>query len=111
LKHHQVALGSDPDGELHDQSKWHHASIVGMLLYLANNTRLDISFSVSQVARYNNHPKRSHASAVQMILRYLKRTADMGLIVKLGGTYHLKIWVDSDFAGLQMNTQLCQIQT
>jgi hypothetical protein len=97
---HQVALGSDPDGELHDQSKWHYASIVGMLLYLANNTRPDISFAVSQVARFNNNPKKSHASAVQMILRYLKRTYDKGLIVKPDGTYNLKIWVDADFAGL-----------
>jgi hypothetical protein len=97
---HQVALGSDPNGEPHDQSKWHYASIVGMLLYLANNTRPDISFAVSQVARFNNNPKKSHASAVQMILRYLKRTADKGIIVRPDGTYNLKIWVDADFAGL-----------
>jgi hypothetical protein len=97
---HQAALGSDPQGEPHDQTKWHYASIVGMLLYLANNTRPDISFAVSQVARFNNNPKKSHASAVQMILRYLKRTADKGIIVKPDGTYNLKIWVDADFAGL-----------
>jgi hypothetical protein len=68
-----------------------------MLLYLANKKRPDISFAVSQVARFNNNPKKSHASAVQMILRYLKRTADKGLVVKLDGTYNLKIWVDVDF--------------
>jgi hypothetical protein len=68
--------------------------------YLANNTRPDISFAVSQVARFKNRPKKSHASAVQMILRYLKRTADKGLVVKSDGTYDLKIRVDADFAGL-----------
>jgi hypothetical protein len=68
---------------LHDMSKWHYASIVGMFLYLAINTRPDIRFAESQVARFYNDPKKSHASAVQMILRYLKRTADKGLV----GTY------------------------
>lgn len=96
----QVSLGADPDGEPHDQSKWHYASIVGMLLYIANNTRPDISYAVSSVARFVNNPKKSHASAVQTILRYLKRTQNMGIIVKPDGTFDLKVWVDADFAGL-----------
>jgi hypothetical protein len=96
----QASLGTDPDGEDHDQSKWHYSSIVGMLLYIANNTRPDISFAVSSVARFVNSPKKSHASAVQTILRYLKRTEEMGIIVKPNGTFDLKVWVDADFAGL-----------
>ncbi len=96
----QVALGTDPDGELHDKSKWHMASIVGMLLYVANNTRPDISYAVSSVGRFVNNPKKSHASAVQTILRYLKRTQDQGIIVKPNGSFDLKCWVDADFAGL-----------
>ena len=34
----QCALGSDPNGELFDQSEWSYASVVGMLLYVSNNT-------------------------------------------------------------------------
>jgi hypothetical protein len=45
-----AALGIDPDGEPYQES-WNYPSIVGMLLYLATNTRPDISFAVSQVAR------------------------------------------------------------
>jgi len=96
----QIALGSNPEGEPFDQKKWAYASIVGMLLYLANNTRPDITFAVSQVARFTHSPKKSHAAAVEMILRYLKGTSDRGLIVKPDGTFHLKCWVDADFAGL-----------
>ena len=75
-------------------------SINGMLLYLANNTRPDITFAVSQVARFTHSPRKSHAVAVEMILRYLRGTADKGLIVMPDGTYNLDTWVDSDFAVL-----------
>ena len=34
----QVPLGWDPEGELFDQVDFSYASIVGMLLYVANNT-------------------------------------------------------------------------
>ena len=71
-----------------------------MLLYLANNTRPDISYAVSQVARFVNSPKKSHATAVQTIVRYLKRTCDKGIIVKPDGSFDMKVWTDADFAGL-----------
>jgi hypothetical protein len=53
-----------------------------MLIYLTTNTRPDIGYAVSQVARYNKDPKQTHATAVKMIIRYLKRTRDKGMIVK-----------------------------
>lgn len=96
----QAALGSDPESPIYDQQKWNYASIVGMLLYLSTNTRPDIAFAVSQVARFTHAPRQSHASAVQMILRYLKRTHDKGTIVKPTGTLNLQCWVDADFCGL-----------
>jgi spore germination protein GerM len=65
-----MALGSDPDGETM-REEWLYSSIVGMLLYLSTNTRPDIAFAVSQVARFNHSPKQSHAKAVKMIVRYL----------------------------------------
>jgi hypothetical protein len=96
----QAALGSDPDGEPHDENEWKYASIVGMLLYVSNNTRPDITFAVSQVARFTAAPKKSHAKAIRTIVRYLAKTKDKGIIVKPNGTYDLETWVDADFAGL-----------
>jgi hypothetical protein len=93
------ALGIDQDGPPMKE-KWSYPSIVGMLLYLSTNTRLDISFAASQVARFNHSPKQSHAQAVKMILRYLKGTADKGMIVKPTGTLELDDWCNADFAGL-----------
>ncbi|KAI2508990.1 hypothetical protein MHU86_5366 [Fragilaria crotonensis] len=95
----QAALGIDPDGSPMTEA-WSYRSIVGMLLYLSTNTRPDIAFAVSQVARFCHSPKRSHASAVKTLVRYLHRTSDMGMIVKPTGTLNLDCYVDADFAGL-----------
>ena len=94
-----AALGMDPDGELMTE-EWSYPSIVGMLLYLSTNTRPDIAFAVSQVARFNHSPKQSHARAVKQIVRYLARTWDKGTIVKPTNTLQLDCYVDADFAGL-----------
>lgn len=45
-------LVNDNDGPAYTGT-WNYASIFGMLLNLTSNTRPDISFTVSQVARYN----------------------------------------------------------
>ena len=95
----QQALAIDPDGELMVE-EWSYPSVVGMLLYLCTNTRPDISFAVSQVARFNHSPKRSHASAIKTIVRYLHRTADKGIIVRPTGDLSIDCYVDADFAGL-----------
>jgi hypothetical protein len=93
------ALGLDPDGAPMDET-WSYPSIVGMLLYLSTNTRPDISFAVSQAARFSHNPKQSHATAVKTIIRYLHRTSDKGTIVKLSNDLFLNCYVDADFAGL-----------
>jgi hypothetical protein len=81
----QAALGIDPDGPPMEES-WSYRSIVGMLLYLSTNTRPNIAFAVSQVARFCHSPKKSHASAVKTLVRYLHRSSEMGMIVKPTGT-------------------------
>ena len=49
-------LGPDVDGKSIDES-WDYASIIGMLMYLANNTRPDIAYTVHACARYTYSPK------------------------------------------------------
>ena len=92
-------LGSDKEGEPF-QEKWNYRAIVGMLLYLATNTRIDIGFAVSQVARFGANPKQSHAKAVKQLLRYLKKTEDKGMIIKPQKNMELDLYVDADFCGL-----------
>ena len=70
------------------------------MLYLSSNTRPDIAFAVSQVARFSHSPKRSHASAIKTIVRYLAGTKDKGTIFKRPDKLYLECYVDADFAGL-----------
>jgi hypothetical protein len=103
----QLALGSDPNGE-HMDEKWNYSSVVGMLLYLSTNTRPDISFSVSQVARFSAAPKKSHATAIKTIARYLHSTRDKGMVLKPRGDLKLELYVDADFAGLYKREPDCE---
>jgi hypothetical protein len=93
------ALGSDVNGEPMEDS-WNYRSVIGMLLYLSTNTRPDIAYAVSQVARFSHSPKKSHASAVKTVIRYLSGTKDKGLVYKRPETFTLDCYVDADFAGL-----------
>ena len=95
----QVGLGSDPNGEPMNE-KWQYSSIVGMLLYLSSNSRPDIAFAVSQVARFSSAPKQSHAAAVKMIVRYLAASINEGTIFTPDLSFKLDCYVDADFAGL-----------
>ena len=52
---------------------------VGTLLWLSLGTRPDISYAVSQVAKYNENPGNEHWKAVKRIFRFLKGSMKRGL--------------------------------
>ena len=95
----QTPLGADKEGDPMTES-WNYRSIVGMLLYLSGNTRPDIVFAVSQVSRFSNNPRQSHATALKTILRYLKGTMDKGIIVRPKNGLDTTMDTDADFCGL-----------
>jgi hypothetical protein len=84
------------------QGLYSFPSVIGMLLYLANHTRPDISFAVAQCAQYNRLPKLQHEQALEHIGQYLKGMMDKGLVLKPDSSHPLDIdcYVDADFAGL-----------
>lgn len=90
---------ADVNGEPFDEI-WAYASIVGMLMFLANNSRPDIAYATHQCARFTHAPKKSHALAVKKIVRYLQGTKDKGLYIKPSQTFSIDCYVDADFAGL-----------
>ncbi|KAL0437395.1 UNVERIFIED_CONTAM: putative transposon Ty5-1 protein [Sesamum radiatum] len=56
-----------------------YSQIIESLQYLANDTRPDISFSVSKLARYISCPDRPHWSALDRVLKYLKGTVSLAI--------------------------------
>ncbi|KAL7571814.1 hypothetical protein ACA910_002899 [Epithemia clementina (nom. ined.)] len=96
---HQCGLATDPDG-LPMEEHWNYTSVVGMLLYLSTNTRPDITFAVSQVARFCSNPKKSHSQAIKMIVRYLSGTVNNGITFSPTENFKLDMYVDADFVGL-----------
>ena len=99
-------LGQDTEGAIFQES-WEYASVVGMLMYLANNTRPDIAYATHQCARFTHKPRASHALAIKRIVRYLIGTKDKGLILEPSKDIMVDCYVDADFAGLY-NIEDCQ---
>ena len=94
-----TASGPDAEGEPWDQNHWDCASIVRMLLQASNNTRPDITFAASQVAQCTACPKESHTRAIECAMRHPAGTINRRVMMKHNGTFDLKVWADSDFAG------------
>jgi transposase InsO family protein len=92
-------LGTDPNGPIAKED-WSYPSVIGMLLYLAGNSRPDIAFATHQCGRFSHSPKASHEAAIIRICRYLKGTRDQGLILKPGSDLKVDCFVDADFGGL-----------
>jgi Reverse transcriptase (RNA-dependent DNA polymerase) len=77
---------------------FNYRRVIGKLMYLEKSTRPDLAYAVHQCARFSHEPKEEHGKAVKWIGRYLKATADKGLIIHPSST-SLDLYVDSDFAG------------
>ena len=72
--------------------------LIGKLLYLSH-TRPDISYSVNVLTQFMHSPQKSHYHAALQILRYLKRTAGLGLTFRRTSKLNLEIYTDSEFGG------------
>ena len=101
----QVETPSDPGMKLskkteteEEYDRVRYQSAVGSLLYLSTRSRPDIAFAVGNAARYCAEPSQSHWSAVKRILRYLKGTADLGLLYERANP-NLAGYSDADWAG------------
>jgi hypothetical protein len=93
-------LHTDKQGERFNK-EWKYDSIVGMLMYLAGNTRPDIAYDVHQAARFTHGARNSHASGIKRIIRYLQKTKNEGLyLCPQADNLRVDCYVDADFAGL-----------
>ena len=74
-------------------------SLVGHLMWLANQTRPDILNVVRAVARYSHAPKLVHWKAALHILMYVRFTSSYGITFQRGTAsgVGLEVFVDLDF--------------
>jgi hypothetical protein len=79
-------------------AKLPYRSLVGCLLYLAIASRLDITYAVQQLSQYLDCYSYAHWNAAVRVLRYLKGTRDLKLV--LGGSNPIDLlgFTDSDWA-------------
>jgi len=56
-------------------------SLVGAILWLSNMTRPDVTFAISQLARFVHNPAIEHFNALVRVLIYLVATADRVLLM------------------------------
>ncbi|KAI3790232.1 hypothetical protein L2E82_03123 [Cichorium intybus] len=81
------------DEEIAEMSRVPYASAVGSIMYAMTCTYSDISYALSMVSRFQGNPGKAHWIAVKNILKYLRRTKNMVLV--LGGSDELKTVADS----------------
>jgi hypothetical protein len=73
--------------------------MIGCLLFITLATRPDIAYSVIKLARFASNPSELHFIAVKNVLRYLKRTKNLGLIYKKTLDKYISGYCDADYAG------------
>ena len=94
----RLKLSKKDEGEAVDESLYR--SLVGSLRYLTC-TRPDIAFAVGKISRYMEEPKSLHWKAAKRILRYVKGTADLGMLYPRGTNKFVKLagFSNSDWCG------------
>ena len=74
-----------------------YLSAIGALMYLANNTRPAIAFSVHVLARYSSNPTRRQWNGVKHVFRYLCGTQDLGLFYQKNNKSQLIGYADAGY--------------
>jgi hypothetical protein len=74
-------------------------SVIGKLNYLAQTTRPDIVYATHQLAKYLSDPREPHGEAVLYLIRYLKKTQDLGTRFKPDRDKGFEWYCDADFSG------------
>jgi hypothetical protein len=92
-------IGKDENG-VQCVETWSYLSVVGMMMYLASNSRPDIAYAVHSCARFSHSLKQSHEIAWKRIAQYLKKMRTPGMIVKPTNDLSIDLYADADFAGL-----------
>ena len=96
----EAPLGTDANGS--EPNRYWPKSynyVIGIIFYLASNTRSDISFAVYQCARFTHNTKASHETSVNRICSYLQGTKDNVIVFNPSKKLVVDCYADKDFSG------------
>ncbi|KAG7000958.1 Retrovirus-related Pol polyprotein from transposon TNT [Fusarium oxysporum f. sp. conglutinans] len=82
---------------------------VGSILYIAVNTRPDIAFAASRLARFLVNPGQEHQDAADRVIHYLSHTRHRAL--RFGGPGGLTVASDASFADNTLDRKSSQAYT
>jgi len=87
------------DGE--DVNPTLYRSIVGALIHLYRQTRLDITFPANYAVRFSSNPKERHLKMLIKILRYIKGTKE--LVLSFNEKTNITIYNDASYNDISSN--------
>ncbi|GKB24317.1 retrotransposon protein, putative, ty1-copia subclass [Tanacetum coccineum] len=100
--HFKLSLKDCPvkDCDVERMSKVPYVNTVVSLMYLMVCTRPGIAYAVSVVSRYLANTGKNHWEAVKWILKYLRGTANVGLVYGTDRGTHVDVtnFIDSNYA-------------
>ena len=76
-----------------------YQSTIGSLLYLSVGTRPDITYAVSNLAKFSAILTKQHWITLKRVMRYLKGTIDFGIQYCKYGSKECIVYSDADWAG------------
>lgn len=59
-----------------------YQQLLGTVMYLSVCSRPDISFAVFYLTQFNMNHTKEHCIAAKRLVRYLKVTKDLGIVIK-----------------------------
>jgi hypothetical protein len=94
-----IVLEPNPDGDVGDRSN-SYARLIGELQFLANATRPNITYVISQLLSYTVNPTMQHVTALKCVLRYLSGTKTYAITYSdiLDHPNHFYGYADAAFA-------------
>lgn len=96
--HFKLASIREED-EAAEIDKFPYSNAIGSNMYSMIGTRRDLAYAIGVVCRFMSNPGQVHWTAVQWILKYLKRTQNKCLVFKTNSYFNIVGYYDSDFAG------------
>jgi hypothetical protein len=98
-------LSKEEGTPLSDKDSTQYRSLVGALQYVTL-TRPDIAYAVNKVCQFLHSPTDVHLVAAKRILRYLKGTKSMGLMLRRSGSKLMSAYADISFNPDLLNLQV-----